>query len=157
MNRLGRSGVVAAALALSVGLAKQPIEFPHDKHVAKGLECIDCHITVDTRAEASLPSVRKCMLCHKNFANNGPGVKQLLRYTEQKREVPWVRVYGFERGAHVKFQHGPHIWAKVGCQTCHGEVEKMTVAQPAVQHTMGSCLACHRQRNASTDCVACHF
>jgi hypothetical protein len=42
--------------ALMAEAAQQPIEFPHNKHVAKGLECIDCHITVDTAAAAGLPS-----------------------------------------------------------------------------------------------------
>ena len=62
---------------------QQPIEFPHDRHVAKGLECIDCHSRVDTRAEAGMPSVRKCMLCHEKVATDGPGVQILRQYAEK--------------------------------------------------------------------------
>ena len=145
------------ALAGFAALAQQPIEYPHNKHVAAGMECIDCHIRVDTRAEAGLPSVRKCMLCHRTIATEKAEVKKLAQFAQQQREIPWERVYGFERGAHVKFQHAPHVRASVACKTCHGEVEKMTVAQPAVRHTMGTCVTCHRQQNATTDCVACHY
>jgi hypothetical protein len=155
--KLGRTGISLAALALWTSWGQQPLEFPHDKHVVKGLECIDCHSRVDTRAEAGMPSVRKCMLCHRLIGKDQPGVKRLQEYAKEKREIPWVRVYRFEPEAHVKFQHAPHIWARIACKTCHGEVEKMTVAQPVVQHTMGTCLTCHRQNSATTDCAACHY
>lgn len=144
-------------LAACLAAQQQPIEFPHDKHVAINLQCIDCHTGVDSREQAGIPSVRKCMLCHGTFAKAGAAAEQLRKYVDKGREVPWVRVYGFPRESHVKFQHAPHTRAGVECKTCHGEVEKMTVAQPAVKHTMGTCLSCHRQQNATEDCVACHF
>jgi hypothetical protein len=136
----------------------QPIDFPHNTHVSKvAMECIDCHSRVDTRAEAGLPSVRKCMLCHQKIAVDKPGVKALHGFAEKKHEVPWVRVFGFEREAQVKFMHAPHVRAKIACTRCHGAVEKMTVAEPAVKHTMGTCVSCHREHKASTECIACHF
>ncbi|MCW5976589.1 MAG: cytochrome c3 family protein [Bryobacteraceae bacterium] len=140
-----------------LGGADQPLDFPHNTHVAAGLECIDCHTGVESRAQAGLPSVRKCMLCHATVATDKPGVKALRDWADRKREIPWTRVYGFEAEAQVKFNHAPHTWAKVECKTCHGEVERMGVAQRAVKHTMGTCITCHRQNNASVDCVACHF
>lgn len=137
---------------------QQPIEFPHNLHVSKaGLECIDCHITVDSRGEAGMPSVAKCMLCHEKVATDGPGVQKLREFAEKKREIPWVRVYEFNRSGHVLFQHAPHIRAGTECATCHGNVAEMTVATAQVKHTMGTCLTCHRQQKASDDCVACHF
>ena len=36
-------------------------------------------------------------------------------------EIPWQRVYGFTREAHVRFNHAPHIRASVDCSTCHGD------------------------------------
>ncbi|HUJ21518.1 MAG TPA: cytochrome c3 family protein [Bryobacteraceae bacterium] len=154
---LGRAGIVLLAIGWRTAGAQQPIEFPHNKHLAKGLECIDCHTTADTGAAAGMPSVRKCMLCHARFARSGPGVKKLVRYAKEEHEIPWVRIYQFEPEAQVRFQHAPHIRAGIECRICHGEIEKMTVAQLAVRHTMGTCLACHRQRHATEDCAACHF
>lgn len=150
--------LVLLLLALGPALrGQQPIDFPHNQHIAKGLECIDCHITVDTRAEAGLPSVAKCMLCHEKVATDGPGVQKLKEYAEKKREIPWIRVYEFNRSGHVKFRHSPHVKAGVECARCHGNVAEMTVVTRQVEHHMGTCLDCHRQQRASQDCASCHF
>ena len=144
-------------LCAAVALAEQPIQFPHNRHAAIGLQCLDCHSTADTRAAAGIPSVRKCMLCHEKLATEKPGVKQVIQYAAQKREIPWRRVYGFDPEALVKFRHAPHVRAKIDCTTCHGDMAKATVAEPVVRHTMGTCLSCHRQRRATEDCASCHF
>lgn len=138
-------------------LAEQPIQFPHNKHVALGLACVDCHSGADVRAAAGIPSVRKCMLCHEKLATDKPGVQKLRQYAAQKVEVPWQRVYGFDREALVRFRHAPHYRAKIDCTTCHGDVAKGTVAEPAVKHNMGTCVSCHRQHGASQDCATCHY
>jgi hypothetical protein len=143
--------------AAAVLAQQQPVLFPHNRHVALGLDCLDCHSGADTRAAATLPSVRKCMLCHEKLATDLPEVKKLAAYAAKKQEVPWQRVYGFTREALVKFRHAPHVRAKIDCTTCHGNVAAGTVAQPLVKHTMGTCLTCHRQQQASEDCAACHY
>jgi hypothetical protein len=149
--------LVLLSLARTLCAQQQPIDFPHNQHIAKGLECIDCHITVDTRAKAGMPSVAKCMLCHEKVAADRPGVQKLREYAEKKREVPWVRVYEFNRDGHVMFRHAPHVRAGVECVTCHGNVAEMTVVARQVEHNMGTCLTCHRQQQASQDCASCHF
>lgn len=145
------------ALSLIVWGQQQPIDFPHNKHIEKGLECIDCHIYVDSQAQAGIPSARKCMLCHEKVATDGPGVQRLKEYVEKKQEPPWVRVYRFEHVASVKFQHSSHVQAGIECRTCHGNVSEMTVVTKQVEHTMGTCLSCHRENQASQDCASCHF
>ena len=75
----------------------------------------------------------------------------------------------------------PHVRAGVECQRCHGPVERMRVVgaatgprllndlknlvglrPPSPPLTMGWCLDCHREQNATRsmhaplDCVACH-
>jgi len=84
-------------------------------------------------------------------------VKKVIEYANQKIEIPWQRVYGFELSAHVKFKHAPHFRAGVSCATCHGDMTNATVAEKLVNHNMGTCLTCHRQKNASEDCAACHY
>jgi Cytochrome c7 and related cytochrome c len=135
----------------------QPIAYSHKQHIAAGLYCLDCHSSADTSAAATIPSVRKCMLCHAKLATAKPEIQKLAAYAAQKREVPWQRVYGFDRKALVKFQHAPHFRAKIDCARCHGDMTQATAAQPLVKHTMGTCLSCHRQNGASEDCAACHY
>jgi hypothetical protein len=144
-------------LCALAALAEQPILFPHNRHAALGLDCLDCHSTADTRAAAGMPSVRKCILCHEKLATDKPGVKKVRDYAANQREIPWVRVYRFSPAALVKFRHAPHYRAKIDCTTCHGEMAKATVAEATVKHNMGTCLACHRQKRATQDCIACHY
>lgn len=152
----------AAAVLWLIGIcttsfAAQPVEFPHNTHLKLGLACIDCHTGADIRADAGLPSVTKCMLCHAKLARNKPEVKKVIAYADKKEEIPWQRVYSFSTNAHVKFRHAPHSRANISCATCHGDLTKATVATRAVSFTMGTCVSCHRQRNASQDCATCHY
>ncbi len=135
----------------------QPIAYSHKQHLALGLQCLDCHSTADTSAAATIPSVRKCMLCHAKVAAAKPEIRKLAAFFASKREVPWRRVYGFPQESLVKFQHAPHARAKVACATCHGDMTQASTAELLVKHNMGSCLRCHRQYKATEDCAACHY
>jgi len=148
---------VLLAVTAAAVRAQQPVAFPHNKHIKMGLECIDCHIGADTRADAGIPSVNKCMLCHAKLGRDKAEVKKVIDYANQKIEIPWQRVYEFAPSAHVKFKHAPHYQAGVTCVTCHGDMTQATVAVKLVNHNMGTCLKCHRQKNASEDCAACHY
>jgi hypothetical protein len=135
----------------------QPIAFPHNKHIANGVACMTCHIGVDKGAVAGIPSVKLCMTCHEFFATDRPEVKKLTAYYNSGVDISWQRVYGFAQSAHVKFNHSPHIRAGIDCSSCHGDLANMTVAVRAVEINMGFCIKCHRAKQASTDCVTCHF
>ncbi len=149
--------VLVLLSAISALAQDQPIEFPHNQHIAQGLACLDCHSTADVAPKATIPSVYKCMLCHEKIATDGPGVTALREYAEQGREPLWKRIYEFAESAHVKFNHAAHVRADITCQTCHGPVQEMVTAQPAVRHTMGTCVSCHRENGASDDCAVCHY
>jgi hypothetical protein len=135
----------------------QPIAYSHKQHIALGLQCLDCHISADNGAAATIPSVHKCMLCHAKIATSKPEIQKLAGYANGKREVPWQRVYGFPPESLVKFQHGPHFRAKIDCATCHGDMTQATTADRLVKHNMGTCVSCHRQKKAPEDCAACHY
>jgi hypothetical protein len=135
----------------------QPIPFPHKTHIAKKAVCADCHESADKGPIAGIPSVKTCMICHSQIATDKPLIKQVTAYSEKGVEIPWQRVYGFTREAHVHFNHAPHIRASVDCATCHGDVANQTVAERVVDHNMGFCVNCHKTKNASNDCLTCHF
>ena len=137
--------------------AVQPIPFPHKTHLEKKAVCADCHESAEKGPIAGIPSVKTCMICHSQIATDKPLIKQVTGYSEKGIEIPWQRVYGFTREAHVRFNHAPHIRASVDCSTCHGDLAKQTVAERVVDHSMGFCVNCHRQKSASNDCLTCHF
>ena len=138
---------------------QQPIDFPHNIHTDDiGVYCDTCHTGVSKSARAGIPSINVCMSCHEDIGDAAdPRIQALRDYAKRGEDVAWQRVYGFIRESHLRFNHAPHIRAKVGCSTCHGDVVQMTVAERAVNHTMGFCIDCHKQKGASNDCLTCHY
>lgn len=135
----------------------QPIAYTHKVHLANGMECTDCHTAVETGPVASIPGVQLCMTCHQTIAVEKPEIKKLAGYLERGEDVPWQRVYAYAPSAHVRFDHAPHIRAGVECAKCHGDMTQQTVAVRAVDLTMAYCIDCHKQKQASIDCVTCHY
>jgi hypothetical protein len=158
----------------------QPIQFPHNVHVQTyKIDCQYCHADARRSEYAGLPSVTRCMGCHKITAADKPEIQKLAEYAAKSEPVPWVRV--FKVPEFTYFPHKPHVRAGVACQTCHGAVENMTTAagqtgprlvndlinltgiKPAAPTlSMGWCIDCHRDQNATRgtkaplDCVTCH-
>jgi Cytochrome c7 and related cytochrome c/Class III cytochrome C family len=158
----------------------QPIEFPHNIHVQQyAIDCQYCHADARRSEYAGLPSVGRCMGCHRITAADRPEIRKLAEYATRNEPIPWVRI--FKVPEFTYFPHKAHVRAGVSCQTCHGPVETMTTvaaqtgprltndvmnlvglkpASPPL--TMGWCIECHRADNAARgtraplDCVTCH-
>lgn len=138
--------------------AQQPIAFPHNIHVQEvQLECVDCHISVARGPLASIPDIRTCWNCHATAVTDRPEIQKMRDYYDKGQDIPWQRVWGWVEESHVRFNHAPHIRKDVDCSTCHGDLSQMTVATRTVEHTMEFCVTCHKQNNASNDCVTCHY
>jgi len=135
----------------------QPIAFPHNVHLARGLQCEVCHTGVSQGPDAAIPSVKFCMSCHLVIAKERPEIRKMAALQARGEDIPWARVYNYSATAHVKFNHAPHIRAGVDCSSCHGDMLRQTTAVRAVDLNMGYCLACHAQRKASIDCTTCHY
>ncbi|MFQ5662630.1 MAG: cytochrome c3 family protein [Terriglobia bacterium] len=157
---LGGAALVAGGLlALTRGPSgppAQPIAFNHRTHVEERarLDCLFCHTTANRSTRAGIPSAQGCLLCHMGILPDHPEIRKLRSYREQGRPVPWQQVYRLP--AFVYFSHKRHVRAGIECQECHGDLTRMAAARLEVNHTMGSCLACHQQRGAPTDCLTCH-
>lgn len=147
-------------VALGTGAAQsappQPIEFPHELHAGeKKIPCAFCHPTAETAAYAGMPSTQLCMGCHRVVIPYHPEIWKLRSYWEMGSAVPWNRVYDLP--AHAYFSHEAHTAnGKMGCEPCHGKVETMKEIKRETPMTMGWCLSCHRQEEASTECWSCH-
>lgn len=163
--RLGAFGVAALAL-LMAGCSDefpppppQPIAFNHAVHIENEIECTRCHEGAETQAQAGLPAMAACASCHRRQATDHPEVQKLMAQYDNGNGEPlvWRKVYDIPTSAMVHFKHSPHVRAGVECAACHGDVASMTVAQQVVDvANMGWCLDCHREREASIDCLTCH-
>ena len=161
--------------------SSQPIAFPHNVHVQTyKIDCQYCHADARRSEYAGLPSVTRCMGCHKITAADRPEIKKLAEYAAKSEPIPWVRINHVPE--FVYFPHKAHLRAGLRCQTCHGPVETMTtfgartgrrlgndllnlvgLRPPQPPLTMGWCVDCHRAENAKSpatraplDCVTCH-
>lgn len=135
----------------------QPIDFSHQKHFTLKLPCNMCHKFFSTRQTSGRPGVATCAICHAALPPRTPEMVKLRRYIEQKKEIPWRRVYTVPD--HVFYSHRTHVVdAKLECAACHGAVEKQAKAltKPLKPLSMDACIDCHRARKVTADCNACH-
>ncbi len=150
----------AEAIRTHFGLRADPVQpfpFSHQLHLEKELVCTDCHESVERGPVASIPNVNTCMICHSQIATDRPLIQQMAQMQEKGLDFVWQRVYDYAPEAHVRFEHAPHIRAKVECSTCHGDQRQQTVARRMVNMDMGFCVNCHKERQASNDCLTCHY
>jgi hypothetical protein len=133
----------------------QPIAFSHKVHAAANVvECQLCHSYARRGPVAGIPSVQRCVGCHRVVVPDKPEIVKLMGYAERREPIPWVRIHNLPD--FVRFTHKRHVLAGVTCQTCHGEVGQMDAAVQSAPLTMGWCLTCHEERQAPTDCLICH-
>lgn len=148
-------GLLLLRRLFAVENSKQPIAFNHRAHVVNAkMDCSYCHEYYSKSAAAGLPPIQTCVTCHSAIASENAEIKKVLSYWERHEEIPWVRLY--QMPDHVIFTHKRHIQAGVSCNVCHGNIGESTRSVREVQHTMGSCIACHKAKGASIDCWTCH-
>ncbi len=145
---------------------KQPINFSHKIHAGDNkIECQFCHIYARRSKVSGVPSVQRCMGCHKVARVDSPEIKKLTSYWVNKKPIPWIKVY--DVADYIYFPHNRHIKAGLKCQECHGPVETMARVRKENELVMGWCLECHRNREFTGpdgikrsgpkwDCWDCH-
>lgn len=124
---------------------KQPIPFSHRQHAQAGVKCSSCHFKTETDEQAGLPSASDCAQCHQEARSSA---------ALMEKDITWVRVYHLPD--FVFFSHQAHLRAKTDCRTCHGPVERRTVLWKEKDISMKACVACHKEKRASTACNYCH-
>jgi hypothetical protein len=119
------------------------------------MNCLYCHYTANKSMDPGMPAVSTCMGCHTIIGPQRPaipGVRAAYKSTEiqklwdywkggQGKPVPWVRIHKVPE--YVHFPHMRHVNAGVTCQTCHGQIQKMTRVYQYSSLNMGWCVSCH--------------
>ena len=156
VNAQGEGAQEAPFPGVSAGPYAQPIAFSHQHHVTEmEIDCQFCHAYARRGPVAGIPSVQRCVGCHRQVLNDSPEVQKLMQYWEARSPIEWVRVHDLPD--HVRFTHKRHVRAGVECQDCHGDVGSMEAAQQVEELSMGWCLGCHQERRAPLDCLVCHY
>ena len=121
----------------------QPIPFSHAHHTGGlGIDCRYCHTTVENSSFANIPATKICMNCHSQMWAVA-GILQPLRNSYRTDEsVNWIRVHDLPD--FVYFNHAIHVHQGIGCETCHGRVDRMPLMWQTNSLTMQWCLNCHR-------------
>ena len=147
-----------------------PLRFFHDKHVAEGLECTDCHEQATRSVSAAdllVPTGREaedgiCTDCHDldegakgdppaACATCHPGTPQVPR---KGAKVPRM-VFP---PPNLKMNHRIHVAKGIPCTRCHQGVERVGLAtRDNALPRMETCLGCHDGRKAPSECRTCHL
>ena len=121
----------------------QPVPFSHTHHVGSmGIDCRYCHSTVETSAYANIPPTKTCMNCHSQIWVNSPTLEPVRASYRTDESIPWVKVHDLPD--FVYFNHSIHVKKGVGCETCHGRVDRMPLMLQKSNLEMRWCLDCHR-------------
>jgi cytochrome c7-like protein len=121
----------------------QPAPFSHQHHVAAlGIDCRYCHTSVETSSFAGIPPTKTCMNCHSQIWTSAPLLEPVRESFRSGRSLEWNRVNDLPD--FVYFDHSIHINKGVGCNTCHGPVDRMPLMFNYASLQMEWCIECHR-------------
>lgn len=162
-------------MLLAAPIAAQDWSFPHQPHLARGLECQSCHPAAQQSSEAAdhlLPDRQLCVVCH-----NGQTAREIDTAPLAARE-PATRSYRFDHRFHLGLGNvapliaaaidGGNYFGKPGdarqfldtdnpCAACHrGLGESLAVDSKLHLPRMGDCIVCHTEIDNPFTCPDCH-
>ncbi|HEV2540758.1 MAG TPA: cytochrome c3 family protein [Frateuria sp.] len=122
---------------------EQPVPFSHKHHVGDdGIDCRYCHATVETDAFAGIPPISTCMTCHSQLYTDEAMLAPVVQSWQRGAALHWQRVH--QLPDFVYFNHSIHVAKGVGCESCHGRVDRMALTMRTQPLSMKWCLGCHR-------------
>lgn len=122
---------------------EQPVQFSHQHHVGGiGIDCRYCHTSVEVSPSAGIPPTKTCINCHSQIWSTSPYLEPVRASFRDDKPLNWVRVHDLPD--FVYFNHSIHVKKGVGCETCHGRVDKMPLMLQKSSLQMEWCVNCHR-------------
>jgi len=121
----------------------QPVPFAHVLHAgAFHIDCRYCHASVERASYAGMPPSSACVPCHDGQWLRSNVMALVMRSVATGRPIAWRRVNALPD--FVFFNHAIHVKKGVGCETCHGRVDRMNVVYQTESLSMAWCVDCHR-------------
>jgi hypothetical protein len=125
-------------------MPEQPVPFSHQIHVGKlGMDCQYCHTQVYDSRHANIPATQTCMNCHNQIKTDSEKLALVRESWESGEPIEWYKVHMLPDYAY--FNHAAHVNVGVGCESCHGRIDRMEVVYQTEPLSMGWCLDCHRE------------
>lgn len=122
---------------------EQPVQFSHQHHVGGiGIDCRYCHTSVEVSSTAGIPPTKTCINCHSQIWSTSPYLEPVRSSFRDDKPLRWLRVHDLPD--FVYFNHSIHIKKGMGCETCHGRVDRMPLMRQQNTLQMEWCLNCHR-------------
>ena len=136
---MGTSGYLTGQYVVK----RQPVPFSHEHHNrGLGIDCRYCHTSVERSAFAGLPPTETCMNCHRQIWTNAALPPPPRASYRDNVPLQWTRVHDLPD--YVYFNHSVHIAKGIGCESCHGKVNRMPLMFQNATLQMQWCLDCHR-------------
>jgi hypothetical protein len=140
--------------ATNIGINKnyapdQPIKFSHRIHVKENsIECLFCHNSPEFSRESGVPTTNVCMICHNKIKTGVMTgqfeINKIIKSFEENKPIEWIKIHNLPD--HVFFSHAQHVnIGKIGCETCHGDIQEMHITKQYASLSMGWCVQCHRE------------
>ena len=122
---------------------EQPVQFSHQHHAGGiGIECRYCHTSVEVSPSAGIPPTKTCINCHSQIWNTSAYLEPVRASFRDDKPLNWIRIHDLPD--FVYFNHSIHVGNGVGCETCHGRVDRMPLMIQKQSLQMEWCLDCHR-------------
>lgn len=122
---------------------EQPVPFSHELHAGTNdIDCQYCHTSVTNSRMAAVPPTETCMNCHNQIGTDNPNLAKVRESWETGEPIEWVRVHNLPD--YTYFSHEAHVEMGVGCESCHGRVDRMERVYQKEPLSMSWCLDCHR-------------
>jgi hypothetical protein len=122
---------------------EQPVQFSHQHHVGGiGIDCRYCHTSVEVSSSPGIPPTKTCINCHSQIWAESPYLEPVRASFRDDQPLRWIRVHDLPD--FVYFNHSIHVNKGVGCETCHGRVDRMPLMVQQASLQMEWCLDCHR-------------
>jgi len=148
------AAVAGSCMLFVAGGNGRPV-FSHRLHVGdEALECINCHADAAVLDSPGMPDPDTCALCHEDLDAGKPPERSVdALFAEQTFRAQHNGALGDE----VRFSHSRHVELEGGCESCHAGLIQADAPDPAFAVRMDACVRCHEQRQAASDCAACHL